>query len=453
MQKRNELIKALFAILILRFSFPLYFYNLGQSSLSNWDEAWYGDIARNITKNADFFRLMWNGKPYIDHPPVGFWIIASFFKAFGVNEFVDRLPSAIFGIGGVLLTYFIGKKLFSARVAFCSAFSLGSCFWYMARSRTGNLDIFLSFFFLLSFYLFLKLSDNKKYFIPATLSLSALFLTKSLVPFVLIPVIFLFLSKSNRKIILLSLSISIFFFLLWVLIQTYFDHKFLTHYFAIGLPGAKLKSNYYANLTLYREYLHNGIGKWFWPSIFSIIISPFFMQRRFLSLSLFFIIFSIPFIFSNKGHIWHLIPLYPFMLLCFFGFYDCILQQFIKLKFVARVCLFLVAFYFSILQFRQMWYEFINIPAYISDEAILSKEAKKYPGNLYLDGSDFMPEVVFYSEKEVTWIPENSLDKLFSKEDSFMILTYQWRLDKFQISKGKYRIIKTDRDKILVQSI
>ena len=47
---------------------PLFFYKLGQSSLTSYDEAWYGSIAKQIIQNGDLINLNWNGLDYIDHP-------------------------------------------------------------------------------------------------------------------------------------------------------------------------------------------------------------------------------------------------------------------------------------------------------------------------------------------------------------------------------------------------
>ena len=38
---------------------PLFFYKLGQSSLTSYDEAWYGSIAKQIIQNGDLINLNW----------------------------------------------------------------------------------------------------------------------------------------------------------------------------------------------------------------------------------------------------------------------------------------------------------------------------------------------------------------------------------------------------------
>lgn len=222
----------------------------------------------------------------------------------------------------------------------------------------------------------------------------------------------------------------------------------------IGFPGAEVKTDYLDNLKLAKEYLHNGIGKWFWPGIFGIFAGLFLRQKRFYILSTFFVIFITPFLFSNKGHIWHLIPLHPFMILAFFGFFYVVLEKICKKKIIVSLIIFAIGLYFSLLQMRQIWYQFVDIPAYVSDEAILSREAEKYAQDFYIDGGDFGPSAVFYSGgKHVSKVWEGGLPELFETPKPFVLITHQWRLDKYKIEKKRYKVLKSDRDKILVIKI
>src|SRR3990167_2932792 len=114
-------------ILLLLLLTPLYFYNLGGSSLIDFDEAWYAEIARNIIVRSDPFVLLFNGERYLDHPPTGFVLMAGSFTIFGLNEFAARLPSAILGFGTLIIVYLIGKRLFNAYVGLSASFILSSC--------------------------------------------------------------------------------------------------------------------------------------------------------------------------------------------------------------------------------------------------------------------------------------------------------------------------------------
>src|SRR3989344_1103330 len=93
----------------------IFFYRIDYNTLASWDEAWYGSIAREIVRSGDFMKMIWNGKPYYDHPPMGFWLMPISYKLFGISEFSTRLPSAILGLFGVLLLYQTAVGLFNKK--------------------------------------------------------------------------------------------------------------------------------------------------------------------------------------------------------------------------------------------------------------------------------------------------------------------------------------------------
>lgn len=431
-----------FLILLTFLTLPLFFYKLGQSSLVSFDEAWYGGVAQNIIKTGDFLNLTWNGNPYNDHPPAGFWLMAASIKIMGDSEFAVRFPAALLGFLSLIIIYFLGKELFGSRVVgFASALALSSSFWFLFRTRSGNLDVTLTFFFLLTLLLALK-----KILLPWSVSLTLLFLTKTLVPFTIIPSLFvIFGRKFPWKYFFLSVTL----FSIWLILNMIKNTNFINHYLGIGLPGVDVKTNYLDNFTLIKDYLHSGIGKWFWPGILSIFLSLFLRQKRFLILTIFFITLFTPFVFSQKGHIWHLIPLYPILILSFLGFFLIILQKIIKNKIITSGILLGVVIYVSIFQIQIAWRQFIDIPPFISDEAILSREASKFNEPLFIDG-DFQQAAIYYAKKNVKKISRDELKALFKNENKFLMITHRWRLDEANINSDKYQVIKADRDKILI---
>ncbi|MBI4038747.1 glycosyltransferase family 39 protein [Candidatus Daviesbacteria bacterium] len=445
----------LFFIIVPLF-LPLFFYKLGQTSLISWDEAWYATVARNIVKSEDYINLTWNGHPYFDHPPAGYWLMALTYKIFGINEFWTRFPSALAGIISIALLYLLGKKLFNPLVGLSSAISLTSATWFIFRSRTGNLDIILTMFFLLSILLGLMASEKKKYLLFLAISLALLLLTKTMVPLAIIPTLIIIFYKKNTflwKDLMIPILIFSITGLGWFIIQIIQNPGYIQHYFSIGLKEVNLQSTYLANFKLTKDYLYYGIGRWFWPSILSLILSTIFRQKRFFILMVFFISFILPTIFSPKVQIWYLIPLFPILFLSYFGLTYIILEKYFhKLRYYlyAIVLLFSSLIYFS--QVKMIWYQFIDIPAFVSDEAILSKEAGKYPQQLLVDG-DFAPAALFYSEKDrvdKAPIKQEEFIALLNSKDEFLLITNNWRVENFNLLEKNYQILKKDRDKILI---
>lgn len=438
-------------LLLICFSF-LFFYKLGQTSLISWDEAWYADVSRNILKTGNPLNLVWNGRAFQDHPPFGFWLIASSFKIFGVSEFWARFPSALFAFLTLFFVYLLGKNLFNRSVGFLSSFALVSSHWFLYRARSANLDIFLTCLFVAALYFFIKLSTNKKFLIPSILSLSFLFLTKTLIPFVILPVLIFIIVTSKhdaRKNLIVALCVSLLLFISWFLYNNLIDPNFVSRFIFIGAPGVKLDTNYTENIRLVKTYVYEGIGKWFWPSVFAIGLSIFSFQKRFYILIIFIISFFIPFVFSLRGHIWHLIPLHPFMIITLVGFSYVFLKKILKKEILVLVLLFILVSYQAFIQTRRNWYEFVDINAFTSDEEILSVEAGKIDADFYID-SDFGPAAVFYSGKNVQQFSDPSIRGLFDKNIKFSLITFKWRIDAAKIKDSEYEIIKMDRDKILI---
>lgn len=85
------------------------------------DEGYYAMQARWIWETGDWLTPQWWGTPIYDRTIGIQWLIALAYHLFGLNEFSVRLPSTIFCIASVLLTYEIGKMLFDRQIAWVGA--------------------------------------------------------------------------------------------------------------------------------------------------------------------------------------------------------------------------------------------------------------------------------------------------------------------------------------------
>lgn len=142
---------------LLGLCFVIYFINLGQWDLWSPDEPRYAEVSREMVNRGDWILMHRNGHLYTDKPPLFFWAIAvSSFLWRGFSPFSVRFPSALFGTLTVLLTYFIGKKLYSSRTGFLSGLILATAFEFAYLSTRGNIDATLTFFTTASLFCFLQ---------------------------------------------------------------------------------------------------------------------------------------------------------------------------------------------------------------------------------------------------------------------------------------------------------
>ena len=147
--------------LLLAFCFVLYFVNLGQWDLWNPDEPRYAQVAREMVNGGDWILMHFNGKMYADKPPLFFWLIA-FSSALwgGLTSFSVRFPSALFGTLTVLLTFLIGRHLYSSRTGFISGLILATSTEFAYLSTRANIDATLTFFTTASLFCFFKWYQN-----------------------------------------------------------------------------------------------------------------------------------------------------------------------------------------------------------------------------------------------------------------------------------------------------
>ena len=181
---RNQIALAL----ILLFAAITRFANLGRPNELVFDEVYYVDGARDLL--AYGVESQSGEAEFVVHPPLGKWLIAIGIQIFGDNPFGWRFSAALFGLASVSLIYFITQSLFKSNFLCLAATALISLDGlHLVMSRTALLDIFLSFFILLTFYLVIQ----EKYW-PAGIAMglalatkwSALYLLIALILFLLI---------------------------------------------------------------------------------------------------------------------------------------------------------------------------------------------------------------------------------------------------------------------------
>ena len=89
----------------------LFGYRLGVPGLMDPDEGRYAEIAREILLLRDWLIPHLNLFPYLEKPPLVYWLTAASFKVLGQSELAARLPSAAAALGGVLLAYGLARTL------------------------------------------------------------------------------------------------------------------------------------------------------------------------------------------------------------------------------------------------------------------------------------------------------------------------------------------------------
>ncbi len=143
--------------ILLAFCIVLFFVNLGQWDLWNPDEPRYAQVTREMVNGKDWILMHLNGQMYADKPPLFFWLIAfSSFLWNGLTSFSARFPSAFFGTLTVLLTFFIGRRLYSSRTGFLAGLILATSLEFAYLATRANIDATLTFFTTVSLFCFIQ---------------------------------------------------------------------------------------------------------------------------------------------------------------------------------------------------------------------------------------------------------------------------------------------------------
>jgi 4-amino-4-deoxy-L-arabinose transferase-like glycosyltransferase len=88
--KRRVLLAALVAAAILP-----YFLDLGGSSIWDANEAFYVETPREMAARGDYVSPTFNYEPRFNKPVLSYWIVAAFYRLFGVSVGVERLSIAL----------------------------------------------------------------------------------------------------------------------------------------------------------------------------------------------------------------------------------------------------------------------------------------------------------------------------------------------------------------------
>ena len=104
----------------------LYLQGLGIVGFQDPDEGMYAEIAREMLAGKDWVVPRFNGIPYIEKPPLVYWLTASTYAMLGPSEFSARLWKVLSIFGTIALTYGLGARLFSPRVGALSSIVLAT---------------------------------------------------------------------------------------------------------------------------------------------------------------------------------------------------------------------------------------------------------------------------------------------------------------------------------------
>jgi 4-amino-4-deoxy-L-arabinose transferase-like glycosyltransferase len=129
-------------------------------SLMDDVDASQASISRTMLETGDWVTPHLDGVKYMEKPPLKYWIIAVFFKLFGVHDYIARLPLAITTVLLCWLTFRIGVWAFGTRAGFYAGLVLSTCIGLFLFTRVLIADVQLTFTITLAVWSFLRAMDD-----------------------------------------------------------------------------------------------------------------------------------------------------------------------------------------------------------------------------------------------------------------------------------------------------
>lgn len=126
MTNTKGLIISKYVIYIFLTFFTILVYVVGLFPETTVDSAKYASVSREILESGDFVHLKIHGEPYLQKPPLLFWLGAVSFGIFGINIVAFKIPTLLFTCLGIYSTYRLGKLIYDERTGILAAVIIGS---------------------------------------------------------------------------------------------------------------------------------------------------------------------------------------------------------------------------------------------------------------------------------------------------------------------------------------
>lgn len=460
----------------------LLFYRLGVNHLSNWDEAWLAAISRTMLQSGNYLTPIWNTQVFFDKPPFYYWASAIAMKIFGINEFSARLPSALAGVGTVWLVYLLTKLWFKQKsTALTASLILISTIGFLYRSRTGNLDTFLTFWIMLAIWAYYRLLKPKSesWTIWFMVGLVGAFLTKGLIALVFPVVVVVWgLIRPQQKLLPRQfhwgVSGAVVIGLGWLGVNAVVNGPDYLNYF-LGHQAEKTFARWQIWQTFswdYLGYLRSGLKLWIIPAVPSLVYAWWRLRKHPAYPAVVYVtgmLIGLSF-FANKSN-WFLVPLYPLIaIITSYGIWEIggIKLKLKILKFKLRERTFIITAILVAISAWQLYHyrEQYLTPDVAADEAKVALAAKQLTNSgdtLYLTHY-YCPTTVYYSERRVlavyseqesnrAWyiLPKTAWPEITKLERLFVVTTREeWGFLQDYLPSGKFTVLAQSGEKLLL---
>ncbi len=173
---------------------------LRTGDLTGYDDAQYAHMAKDILRTGDWLVLHSNGEPALENSPLMDWMEASLFAAFGFSDALARLPSALCGLGVILLVYWLARKLTGdSETAVVAMLVMATSLYFLKYTARGMTDVPFTFFVLCAVCAWSLTADDPRWYLAVGACTALAQMTRSMMGLALPVVFILHLIVSRRR--------------------------------------------------------------------------------------------------------------------------------------------------------------------------------------------------------------------------------------------------------------
>src|ERR1700729_976095 len=117
--------------------------------LAGYDDARYALVAKHVVQSGHWLDIESNGGPALEHPPLFSWMQAALFIPFGLSDPLAKLPSALCGLGVILLVGWLGRRMTGdSFTGVLAMFVMAGSVYFVKYTARAMTDVPFTFFFL-----------------------------------------------------------------------------------------------------------------------------------------------------------------------------------------------------------------------------------------------------------------------------------------------------------------
>ncbi|MBE9166933.1 glycosyltransferase family 39 protein [Pleurocapsales cyanobacterium LEGE 06147] len=166
---------------ILLVALIMMIFGIGNYGLYEPHESHFAMVGYEMVLRRDVVSPTLNGAPYLNKPPLLYWLIAASIYIFGNSEFAVRLPLAIAGWLGIAIAFCWTRQLWGVKASRIAVLMLSVTFGWFIFTRQLLIEVLLATLLLASNYFLWRLLSqphSRFYFFAVYLSLGLSVLAK-----------------------------------------------------------------------------------------------------------------------------------------------------------------------------------------------------------------------------------------------------------------------------------